>query len=321
MELLKKISAEISRRLKPQGQLPKIPLLILIPFSLILADQIIKNLLLQMMLEDPGAGADSSFLGFSFGVFENRSWLFGLGKTLAPPFSMSFASGLMANLIFIYIILIYYLPASFQAALWPLSLVFAGSLSNLFDKALSGYVVDTIAWRTDFAGAYINLADIFQTAGWILLAIALFRIRKKIWRKSEQRKRFLVKKKYQIELIAYVTLILFIVSLFFVVLNHQFMEYFQELGFEEQEEAAGSFFLYSVAMLLLFLFPLLAASLYISNKIYGPVYAFERHIKSLLDDKNPSNLQLRKNDHLKELEALSLSIKTKISQLKSSGKK
>ena len=310
MSGIKKKISKVDKLLKSQKYGFEIALLA-IPALLILVDQITKS----MALEAPADSA-ASFLGFSFGISENYSWLLGFGKQLPHIFAMSLAAGLIPIVILIYLALVYYTPKLFRSLIWALSLVFAGALSNLFDKAFDGYVLDIFLWEVSSISLHLNLADFLQTAGWALFAFAAVNLRKEIWRASEKRKKLLVKKRHQVEFISYIALIAALTSLFFIVLSYQFLEYAKTLELHEIPAASTSFFNYLLIASIPGFLPLILASFYISNKIYGPIYAFERYIKSLLSDKNPPDLKLRKNDQLQELEALSLSIKRKIDDLK-----
>ena len=312
MEAAKKNLFKTGIWLKVQKLGPEAALLA-IPLVLIAFDQLTKHLTLKAAaLQTP----QTAFWGLSFGISENHSWMFGLGKWLTPMFSMALASTLIPALIFVYIILVYYMPKSLRALNWISVLLFGGALSNLIDKAFLGYVLDIFVWKVGPISLYINLADIFQTAGWLLLIYGIIRLRKSIWMESEKRKRLLIKKTPQLEFISYVMFVTIITSLFFIIMNQQFSGYIQTLEPHEQPAAAAGYMTYILIILIPLALPLVFVSLYVSNKVYGPVYAFERYIKNLLADKNPPSLQLRKGDQLKELEALALSIKHKIEQLK-----
>ncbi len=57
---------------------------------------------------------------------------------------------------------------------WALSLIFAGTVSNMLDRIIWGYVVDYIPFF-GFSGLTFNVADVANTAGVILLIVFLVR--------------------------------------------------------------------------------------------------------------------------------------------------
>ena len=68
------------------------------------------------------------------------------------------------------------------------------------------------------------------------------------------------------------------------------------------------------AFILLYLFSLFIAAffLYLSNKIYGPIYAFERHVRQILAGEDPGDLRLRKRDQMRNLEDLAKALKGRL---------
>ncbi len=286
------------------------PIHLLLFFIVVLAcDQLLKYIL-SSTLENTQT---SSFLGFYLEPFTNSHWIFGFQLGM-PILSFVIFSGLFCILIYLYILFIYYFP-NLNLLTLSLTLLFAGVTSNLIDRIRNGYVFDfiTYKWGSNIS-FHFNSSDILQTFAWCLLIYIIISNRKIIWPYIEQRKTLLIMKKQQLEFIFYFIITATYVSTFFILLNHQFLNQLQKIELSNQKMLFIKLFLdYSLIVLIALIVPLIGLSLYFSNKVYGPIYAFNKYVKDLLDGKNPKDLKLRKNDTLKkELESLSIDIKNKI---------
>ena len=116
-------------------------------------------------------------------------------------------------------------------------------------------------------------------------------------------------KNYQLQFVTYCILAFVCLSVFFLLLNYQFLGLVDFTNFSNIDQISNSFFKYSVLILFFLCGFITLFFLYLSNKIYGPFYAFERYIKALLNGEKPKDLQLRKHDQLKHLENLAKDIK------------
>ena len=115
-------------------------------------------------------------------------------------------------------------------------------------------------------------------------------------------------KKEQWRFITSVMWVAFCFGLFFFIINSQFLLQYRETEEMLQEGLLLFALKYFGIAIALFLLPVLVIFVYISNKIFGPVYAFERHIRALIQGENPPDFQLRKGDHLQRLKTLARDI-------------
>ena len=275
-------------------------------FFLILLDQFCKR------LADGLSASDFSFLGFSLQTpIKNYGLIFGLDFVSNNLFTKPALTAIFVLFLFYYVVFLILTPKKFYYLQIGLSLLFAGFASNLINKFLDFYVIDFIKWSP--LNVYFNLADIFQTSGWLVILFQLIVLKKHIWRENERRKSFLVMKNFQIQFLAYCSSIFVLVSVFFILLNYQFINFISLTEGQDLKQLSFAFFSYCFFILIIIYFSIGIFFLYISNKVFGPVYAFERYIKELLNNKNlKKDFKLRKNDQFKQLEGLAKDIKDKL---------
>ena len=80
----------------------------------------------------------------------------------------------------------------------------------------------------------------------------------------------------------------------------------------QQDQIIKLFPKYAIYMIVAFLIPITVLVTYLSNKIYGPIYSFEKYLKALLNNESPKEFNLRKGDQLKHLEKTALEMKKRI---------
>ena len=186
----------------------------------------------------------------------------------------------------------------------------SGALSNMTDKLQTGYVLDIFAFHLkDIFYLYFNFADIVQVAGWILIICGIIKYRLNIKKFLEKRKTLIILKKEQWHFLTYILWTAFCFGLFFFIINSQFFIQYTETTEDLRQQFLFFVFKYFAVVMALFLLPVFAAFVYLSNKIYGPIYAFERYVRALINKENPEDLKLRQKDHLKRLEVLAKEIK------------
>ena len=275
-------------------------------FVLVIIDQFFKKISLDF------SANSFSFLGFSFEPpVKNYGLIFGLDFVSNDLLIKPALIAVFLLFLFYYVIFLLFTSAKFRYLHIGLSVLFAGFLSNMINKVTSFYVLDYIKWSP--FSIYFNLADILQTVGWIIVLYQIILLRKDIWIKNERRKSLLVMKKFQIQFLLYCSSIFLLVAVFFILLNYQFMHIVDLRSELDIKQLSSSFLSYSFFILIIIYFSVGFFFLYISNKVFGPVYAFERHVRKLLKDENfKEDLKLRKNDLFKHLETLAKDIKDKL---------
>jgi len=276
---------------------------------LLVLDQLSKYLALHFLPLEGG------FLGFSLEeTTRNYALIFGWDFKANPLFISIYLTAIFCILICAYILSLIFIPKNFHYLQTGISIMFAGFSGNYINKITNGFTLDFIKWSAPVSkwNIYFNLADIFQTVAWVFILLQFFFSRKYLWKISEKRSQFLIMKNSQIKFIGQATFIFFCMSFFFLFMNYQFLNLLENIDIHQVKEVGQSFFKYSFFVLLLFCIFMTAFFTYLSNKIYGPLYAFDKYIKSLLKGEKPKDLKLRKNDQLTHLESLAKEIKNKL---------
>lgn len=224
-------------------------------------------------------------------------------------------SAVFCLFLFYYILSLVFIPKNFYHLQTGISVLFSGFTGNVINKIANGYIIDFISWSpSQSLNMYFNTADVFQTLGWLLILMQFVFLRKYLWREGERRKQLFVMRIYQLKFVGYCVLAFFCLSFFFLLLNYQFIGFVEDMDFYTLKQAGSFFFQYSFFILFLFWTFILIFFIYLSNKIYGPLYAFEKYIKALIKGENPKDLQMRKNDQLKHLEDLAKEIKESLNK-------
>ena len=259
----------------------------------------------------PNTISNFQILGLSLAEpVKNYNLIFGLDFGIHPLLILSYVTALFCLLLFCYILSFVFIPKIFWILQTGISFLFAGFTSNFISKMLLSYNIDFIRWSfSQKFSVYFNLSDIFQTLAFFILFVQIALFRKILWRDQEKRNRFLVIKNYQIQFISYCVLVFICLSAFFLISNYQFLNFISPDNSSDIYKISQAFFTYSLFSLLVLGLFLTFFFSYLSHKIYGPVYAFERHIRSLLKGEPVKDLKLRKNDQLKHLENLAKNIK------------
>ena len=283
---------------------------------LIILDQFSKYSALNFLTQ----ANENSFLGLSLQPpIKNYNLIFGFQLGLDPLFISTSLTALFCLFLFYYILSLVFFSKSLPYLQIGITVLFSGFASNAFNKMISSYNLDFIKWSLpNQLSIYLNLADIFQSLAFLWIFIQIFSLRKFLYRSNEKRTQLLILKKYQLQFIAYCILTFFCLSTFFLLINYQFLGLVvvDFTDFSKIQEMNSSFLKYSFFILFLIGLLITLFFLYLSNKIYGPIYAFERYTRSLMKGEKPKDLKFRKNDQLKHLEHLAKDIKKEWDQIK-----
>ena len=253
--------------------------------------------------------------GFSLYLVKNYDLIFGLKLGPDNLFINTSLTAIFCLFVFYYIISLAFIPKSFYYLQLGISILFSGFVGNMINKLSNGYTLDFIRWSpSETTALYFNLSDVFQTVAWLLILLQIIKLRSAIFRKKEKRKSLIVIKAYQLQFIGYSVLSVLCVSSFLLLLSYQFLNFVDVAHFANINQIGSFFFKYSLFILFLLIIFISIFFLYLSNKVYGPLYAFERYIKALLNGEVPKDLQLRKNDQLKHLEDLAKDIKKSLNK-------
>lgn len=134
-------------------------LIIVIIISLIFVDQIIK-----LNVYNKDTTIIEGVLKFT--TVENRGGAFGIAQNSIITF-------IITNIVVLGIIVRFMIIQSEQIdkkTNFALCMILAGGISNLIDRIFRGFVIDFIDISTIINFPKFNLADVYITVGWILLA-------------------------------------------------------------------------------------------------------------------------------------------------------
>lgn len=202
-----------------------------------------------------------------------------------------------------------------------LSLLVGGILGNVLDRTFFGYVVDFVGFQFgQFHTPVWNLADMIQWLGYLLIVFSFLKDRRLFWPDQELRSQFWINRNFQLRYASvFVTCGIF-VCLICMAFSYSFFKIsVEELGLTDNQSLNyyKKVFLYSFLILILACsFFLFAIAKFISHRIAGPIYAFERFLENQIDlpleISEKVELHLRSNDEFKNLEVLALKIKKRL---------
>ena len=222
----------------------------------------------------------------------------------------------------LYAFLQFMVPVKVMRLRLGLSLLVGGILGNVLDRTYYGYVLDFISMKIGNHHTPIwNVADMIQWIGYALLIYSLFKDGKQLWPDQDYRNKFWINKRFQLKYAFIFIGTGVLVSLVCMVFSYTYFKIaLKELGVYESHEEYTKAFLYSFGILVLaFSIVLFSVAKFISHRIAGPVYAFERFLSAALDvkglEEEKKALQLRAGDDFKHLEKLAEKIKARLIEI------
>lgn len=222
----------------------------------------------------------------------------------------------------LYAFLQFMVPVKVMRLRIGLSLLVGGILGNVLDRTYYGFVVDFISLQyKSFHTPIWNVADMIQWVGYSLLIYSLFKDGKELWPDEDSRNKFWINKKFQLKYAAIFISTGVLVSLVCMVFSYTYFQIaLKELGVYESHTEYTKAFLISFGILVLaFSVALFGVAKFISHRIAGPVYAFERFLSAAIDgkglDEEKKALQLRAGDDFKHLEELAEKIKARMIEI------
>lgn len=224
----------------------------------------------------------------------------------------------------IYFFLQYIIPIPILKLRYGLSLLVGGIFGNVLDRIINGYVVDFISF--DFFNWHTpvwNMADMIQWVGYLFIVYAIIKDGHLLWPDKNMRRMFWVNQKFQIKF----SLLFMAIGLMLTVVSFVFSYTYLKLSLSEivgsNETLIDKYtlsFIFSFCVLLcVFSMTLFIVARRISHHIAGPVYAFERYLADLLDEKYENkpmySLKLRAGDDFRHLEKSAEELKIKIEMI------
>jgi signal peptidase II len=213
-----------------------------------------------------------------------------------------------AFLLFFFCIVQYLLPIKSLNLRCGLSMLLGGILGNVTDRILYGYVVDflLVGTRATPSPAF-NLADALQWVGYAMVAWALVRVSAILWPMENTRKAYWVNLKFQLRY----CFILMAIGAGFAVIAGVYSYTFLRVTILDLvgnnavllDHYLLPFVATFVVVSLSFSVILFLAGRVLSQRIAGPLYAFERFLDDALVGKRRA-LRLRAGDEFRHLESL-----------------
>ncbi|MBX3032580.1 MAG: signal peptidase II [Bdellovibrionaceae bacterium] len=257
---------------------------------------------------------------FSFVLHHNHGAMLGLFTDLPGVLRVVTLSTGGAFILCTYAMIQFLLPIKSMLLRMGLSTLVGGILGNVADRIFWGYVVDFIViGNPNLSSPAFNLADAFQWVGYAMIVIAIIREGQILWPENDVRKRYWINKRFQLKysfFLASVGLGLTLVSLVF---SYTYLRVtISELVGNNQyliNKFLVPFIITYGLICMIFCGVLFALGKYVSHRIAGPLYAFERFLLDALDGKN-RNLKLRAGDDFKHLELLGAQIQQRLQDLR-----
>lgn len=249
---------------------------------------------------------DLKFYGpIGFVLHFNPGAILGTFSHLPPILRIVSLSTGGAFLVFIYAAIQYLLPSKSLHLRAGMSLLLGGILGNVTDRIVVGEVVDFILLGSrEMSTPAFNMADAIQWVGYFLVVYGLVKDGSLFWPDINARKTVWVNPSFQLKYCLTLTAIGFC----FAVVNGVFAYTFLKVTIDDlvvgpakmmEDRFLIPFIQTYLIITLGFMFTLFALGRILSHRTAGPIYAFEKYIRDLLDGKE-RRLRLRKGDEFRE---------------------
>lgn len=241
-------------------------------------------------------------------LHHNHGAMLGLFSDLPAVLRIVSLSTGGAFLLCAFAIIQYILPIKSLLLRSGMSILLGGILGNVTDRILYGYVIDFIllGTRANHTPAF-NLADLLQWVGYAMIVLALVREGDLLWPSDNTRKAYWVNLKFQLRYCA--TLVG--VGLGFSVVSGVYTYTYLRVTIIELvgqnsrilDQYLIPFVITFILVSFSFAIILFLTGRILSQRIAGPLYAFEKFLEDLSAGK-PRKLRLRAKDEFRHLEEL-----------------
>ena len=227
----------------------------------------------------------------------NQGFIMGLYANL-PDNIRIVALGCFAGLVFfLYVFLMYIIPARAGILKYGLSLLVGGMFGNVIDKIIYGKTIDFIP----FNGSVFNFADVFLWTGVGLVLFVVFGKEKLVWHPDSMRGNYLIWPKEQYKVGLNFALVVFSCSLILGIFSFSFFNTLVSPFITNKEHLMLTYFITYILITLLFCSMAFLAGIVIGHKSAGPLYAFELYVDDLIEGKD-RKLTFRDGDNYRDLE-------------------
>lgn len=254
----------------------------------------------------------------SFALHHNHGAMLGLFTDLPSVLRIVTLSTGGAFILCVYAIIQYLLPIKSMMLRCGLSILIGGILGNVADRIAWGYVVDFVILGTpQLSSPAFNLADALQWVGYGLIVVAVIREGELLWPEQELRKKYWINMSFQIKYSLFLSAVGLALALVSMVFSYTYLRVtISELVGNNQfliNKFLIPFIVTYAIIAVAFCAVLFAIGKYISHRIVGPVYAFEKFLKDAMNGTDRP-LKLRSGDEFKHLEELAEQIRERMKE-------
>ncbi|MES3039454.1 MAG: signal peptidase II [Bdellovibrionota bacterium] len=271
-------------------------------------------------------GADVFTEGVHWGPFymilhHNHGAMLGLFSDLPEVLRIVTLATTGAFLLCTYFLIQYLLPLKSLVLRSGLSFLMGGILGNVTDRIIWGYVVDFISFNVGQKQSPVfNPADAFQWIGYGMIVYALVRQGSLFWPENDKRRVYWVNAPFQKKYTLFFVSVGLCLSLISAVFSYTYLRVTLEDILGAQSLVLNRFllpFMITYGMIcLVFCLITFAVGKIISHRIAGPIFSFEKHLRSILSDPlYDREFKLRAGDELKHLESVAAELGLQIKNL------
>jgi signal peptidase II len=263
----------------------------------------------------------SSLGPFHFALHHNHGAMLGLFSDLPSVLRVVTLSTGGAFLLCTYAIIQYMLPIRSMLLRTGLSILIGGILGNVADRIIWGYVVDFIVIGfPSLSSPAFNIADAVQWIGYLMIITAIVREGDLLWPENSARQNYWVNRKFQLKYSFFLSGVIVACGIIGCVFSYTYFRVtITELVGNNQYLLNKFLVPFVITFILIFLtmgLILFALGKYLSHRIAGPLYAFEKALKDILDGDTEKVLKLRAGDEFKHLENLTNQVRKKVQKIK-----
>jgi len=285
-------------------------------FITIIVDQITKQFFLNTL-----TNRDIWYGPVHFILVFNEGAMLGLFANLPAFLRIVTLSTSGFFILSLYAFIQYIVPVKMLKLRIGLSLLVGGIIGNVLDRTYYGYVIDFIGFKINqFHSPVWNVADMIQWVGYGLVLFSVFTEGHLLWPDKDTRKKFWVNKTFQLRYASIFMTAGLLISTICMVFSYTYLKIsLNQLGLQNTisiNQYTESFLYSFIVLNLTFAITLFLFARIASQKIAGPVYAFERFLSEALDnnqiDEEIKTLKLRAGDEFRHLEELAEKIKLRL---------
>ena len=237
---------------------------------------------------------------FQFGMFYDESWLFPILHGVKPIIQTSCLFGLNFFIFAICCLLCMFFAKNKELHL-SLALVMGGVLSQN-----TGILIlkKTAHWMS-FLGVSFSLSSIAILIGLLLFLVLCVKNRSAYFQKYNVRKTLIIMQDQYVFcslLIGSYCVLLLSIGVFFYIYLKNVLNGINSINESLYVELSAYFVFFYTVLSMFYLLIVFIFIIYLSNRIYGPVYAFKKYVNSLLTGKKlDHDFKLREGDHFRDL--------------------